>query len=183
MDRALLILDLDETLIYARRELDGLGYAFQTPAYYVSVRPHLPEFLNSVFEWFKVAVWTSASEDYGRQVISEVFPEPSRLAFSWFVSRCTRQFDPELREHFWVKDLKKVRRGGFNLERVLMVDDTRKNLRRNCGNLLPITPFLGNPNDRELLDVLPFLEWIKDQPSFRSIEKRNWRTQSSVQSS
>lgn len=182
MDRALLILDLDETLVYARRDPGGLGYEFQTPNYYVSVRPHLAEFLDSVFEWFTVAVWTSAGEDYGRQVIAEIFPEPSDLTFTWFVDRCTRQFNPELRDHFWLKDLKKVRRRGFNLERVLMIDDTRKKLKRQYGNLLPISPFLGDPDDRELLDVLPFLNWIKDQPSFRSIEKRDWRTHSSAQS-
>jgi len=181
MDPALLILDLDETLVYARRERDGLGYAFETPPYYVSVRPHLPGFLDSVFEWFSVAVWTSAGEDYARQVISEIFPDPDELIFCWFSDRCTRRFDPELREQFWLKDLKKVRRRGFNLERVLMMDDTRKKLGRQYGNLLPIVPFLGDPGDRELLDILPFLNWIKDQPGFRSIEKRNWRTHSSVQ--
>ena len=180
MDRALLILDLDETLVYARRELDEHGYAFRTPDYYVSVRPHLSEFLDSVFEWYAVAVWTSAGEDYGRQVITEVFPDPTDLAFCWFSDRCTRRFDSELREHFFLKDLKKVRRKGFSLERVLMIDDTGKMLGRQYGNLLPISPFLGDPSDRELLDVLPFLDWIRDQPSFRSIEKRDWRTHSST---
>lgn len=96
MNRALLILDLDETLVYARREHDGLGYAFETPPYFVSVRPHLPGFLDSVFEWFTVAVWTSAGEDYGREVISRIFPDPAELAFCWFVDRCTRHFDPAL---------------------------------------------------------------------------------------
>ena len=62
-------------------------------------------------EGFAVAVWTSAGEIYGRQVIEEVFPEPSELAFSWFTDRCTRRFDAELREPFYLKDLKKfVRR-------------------------------------------------------------------------
>lgn len=87
MDRALLVLDLDETLIYARDALDRHGYSFQVARYYVSVRPHLSEFLESVFDWFSVAVWTSAGEDYGQQVIAEVFPNPKALEFSWFANR------------------------------------------------------------------------------------------------
>ena len=180
MDRALLILDLDETLVYARRKLDRHGYSFQLADYYVSRRPHLEQFLQSVLEMFTVAVWTSAGEDYGRRVIERIFPDPSRLAFSWFADRCTRRFDGELREQYLLKDLKKVRRMGFNLERVLMIDDTGKKLRRQYGNLVLIGPYHGDPADRELQTVLPFLAWIRHQPSFRSIEKRNWRTHSSV---
>jgi RNA polymerase II subunit A small phosphatase-like protein len=179
MDRALLILDLDETLVYARRKLDGYGYEFQVGDCYVSCRPHLSQFLNSVLEMFTVAVWTSAGEDYGRRVIEQIFPDPSQLAFSWFADRCTRRFDAESREQYFLKDLEKVRRMGFNLERVLMIDDTANKLGRQYGNLVLIGPFYGDPADRELQTVLPFLVWIRNQPSFRSIEKRNWRTHSS----
>jgi RNA polymerase II subunit A small phosphatase-like protein len=181
MDPALLILDLDETLVYARHAAEGHGYSFQVAKYFVSVRPHLSEFLESVFNWFSVAVWTSAGEDYGQQVIAEVFPNPEALEFCWFANRCTRAYDPELREHFIVKDLKKVRRAGFPLERVLMIDDTSSKLKRHYGNHLPIKPFLGDPSDTELLDVLPFLNWIRGESDFRAIEKRNWRTHSSTQ--
>ena len=145
MDPALLIPDLDETLVYARQALDEHGYSFRTARYYVSVRPHVSEFLESVFDWFCVAVWTSAGEDYGRQVIAEVFPDPEALEFAWFSDRCTRRYDPELREHFWLKE-----------------------------------PFLGDSGDTELLDVLPFLGWIRGERNFRAVEKRNWRTHRST---
>jgi TFIIF-interacting CTD phosphatase-like protein len=181
MAPALLILDLDETLVYARQELDGHGYSFQAAEYYVSARPYLQEFLESVFERFSVAVWTSAGEDYGRLVISRVFPPHQALEFSWFTDRCTRRYDPELREHFFVKDLKKVRRLGYRLERVLMLDDTGRKLARQYGNHVPVRPFFGDPRDTELKDILPFLEWIRGEPDFRAIEKRTWRTRSATQ--
>jgi RNA polymerase II subunit A small phosphatase-like protein len=176
MNPALLILDLDETLVYARHEPDGHGYSFQAASYFVSVRPHLPEFLESLFDWYSVAVWTSAGEDYGREVISRVMPNPQGLEFSWFSDRCTRRYDPELRDHFFLKDLKKVRRAGYCLERVLMLDDTGRKLARQYGNHVPVRPFFGDPRDTELRDLLPFLNWIRGEPDFRAIEKRNWRT-------
>lgn len=79
-----------------------------------------------------------------------------------------------------MKDLKKVRRAGFPLKRVLMIDDTSRKLERHYGNHLPIKPFLGDSSDTELLDVLPFLDWIRGESDFRAVEKRKWRTHSST---
>jgi RNA polymerase II subunit A small phosphatase-like protein len=96
--------------------------------------------------------------------------------FVWNVSRCTQRFDPDTAEHYWLKDLKKVKRRGFQMQRVLMIDDSPEKLGRQYGNHLRLIPFEGDPEDRELLDVLPFLDWIRDRDDFRIIEKRDWRT-------
>ena len=53
--------------------------------------------------------------------------------------------------------------------------DLRENARRNYGNHLRLHRFEGDPEDRELRDVLPFLDWLREQENFRTIEKRNWR--------
>lgn len=59
-----------------------------------------------------------------------------------------------------------------------MLKDLRK-VKRKYGNLLRVAPFEGDPDDRELVDVLPYLDWIRGQPDFRRIEKRDWRTRPS----
>ena len=56
-----------------------------------------------------------------------------------------------------------------------MIDDSPEKLRRQYGNLLRVSPFEGDDDDRELADILPFLDWIRTQEDFRKIEKRNWR--------
>lgn len=180
MEPALLILDLDETLLWATQELPEAGFEFQVFGYFATKRPHLKVFLERTLSWFDIAVWTSSGEDYARQVVAEIFDDPAALKFIWTASRCTQRFDTESREPYTLKDLKKVRRRGYVLDRVLMIDDSPEKLGRNYGNHLQLTPFEGNPDDRELLDVLPFLEWIKDQPDFRAIEKRTWRNRRSV---
>ncbi len=70
MDRPLLILDLDETLVYATKKSADVGHDFRVLDYYVRKRPHLDEFLERIFDWFEVAVWTSAGGIYAAEVVS-----------------------------------------------------------------------------------------------------------------
>ncbi len=172
---ALLILDLDETLVYATKKPSATNYDFQMLGYFVTKRPHLDLFLDRVFEWFQVAVWTSSGSDYASQLVPRIFTDPSALQFVWDGDRCTVRRDLDTETFFNIKDLKKVKRRGYRLERVLMIDDTPKKLSRNFGNHLALEVFEGDPDDRELLDVLPYLEWLSSQENFRVIDKRNWR--------
>jgi hypothetical protein len=50
MDRPLLILDLDETLVYATKKSVDVGHDFRVLDYYVRKRPHLDEFLERIFD-------------------------------------------------------------------------------------------------------------------------------------
>lgn len=68
-----------------------------------------------------------------------------------------------------------MKKQGFDLKRVLMIDDSPEKLSQHYGNLMHVRPFEGDMSDTELIDIIPFLEWIADQPNFRSIEKRGWR--------
>jgi len=71
--------------------------------------------------------------------------------------------------------LKKVRRAGFELERVLVVDDSPEKLERNYGNIVVVSEFIGDPADRELLELADYLSELADEGDFRRIEKRAWR--------
>lgn len=61
------------------------------------------------------------------------------------------------------------------MKRVLMIDDTPSKLSRHYGNHLMLAPFEGDTTDRDLLAVLPYLEWLSTQENFRAIDKRGWR--------
>jgi NLI interacting factor-like phosphatase len=84
--RPLVFLDLDSTLISALTIKDDYllgpilaypGYKVIEP-YYVFPRPGLQYFLNKMFESYRVAVWTHATENYARHVIKEFIMRPSR---------------------------------------------------------------------------------------------------------
>jgi RNA polymerase II subunit A small phosphatase-like protein len=94
--------------------------------------------------------------------------------FVWDRSRCARAYDPELFEDEYVKDLKKVRRLGYRLERVLIVEDMPRKVRRHYGNAVYVPPFVGDPEDDILPRLTNYLISLRDVANVRSLEKRGW---------
>jgi len=184
-ERLLLILDLDETLIYATRTALNRPADFQVFDYHVYRRPHLGRFLADCAEWFDLAIWSSASDDYVGEIAKAIFPDRSQLQFVWGRSRTTIgrslgaddvSFHSQLEDRHYLKPLSKVsRRGHWKLEQILIVDDTPEKCARNYGNAVYATPFEGDENDNELPLLSAYLATLKDCPNVRRIEKRRWR--------
>jgi len=176
VEQPLLVLDLDETLVYGTEKGLEREPVFLCTPYLIYLRPHLSDFVNCVREKYRLGIWTSSSENYMKCVISNIFPSDLKFEFTWGRERCTRVFDAFTYTESWVKDLKKLKRRGFSLDRILMVGDTQAKLRRNYGNLVRVSEWLGSPEDEELKMLGRYLVKIHDTPSFRAIEKRDWRT-------
>lgn len=185
-NKILLVLDLDETLIHATATKLGDDFAFQIYHYYVYKRPGLDVFLRTCAANFQLAVWSSASDDYVAEVVKRIFPADIKLAFVWGRSRCTPivsspidedgYYNLDGRSHYeYAKLFKKVRRVGFDLKRVLIVDDTPEKVRNCYGNAIYPTPFLGNPTDDELAILAEYLDSLKAVENTRNIEKRQWQ--------
>ncbi len=172
--RPLLILDLDETLIHAVEAPLTRDASFRCGPYHVYERPFARQFCVSCSRYYDLAVWTSSTPDYARVVVDHVLGGVP-TAFLWTRDQCTRRFDPEAQDYYWVKDLKKVKRSGYDLDRVLVVDDTRQKLERNHGNLILVSEFTGDPQDRELELLAGYLERIASIENLRALEKRAWR--------
>ena len=170
----LLIMDLDETLIHATEEPLGHEHDFAVGPYIVYCRPHLSEFLADCSNCFRLAIWSSASDDYVRDVVGQIVPSGIELAFAWGRSRCVRRLDPESYETDYLKDLKKVKRLGHDLRRVLIIDDTPRKIRRHYGNAVYVPPFTGSTGDRTLARLGSYLTTLRDEPDVRVLEKRGW---------
>jgi RNA polymerase II subunit A small phosphatase-like protein len=170
----LLILDLDETLVYAVEGELSRPADFRVGPYAVYCRPHLARFLDYCFSDFAVAVWTSSGRSYAGEVVDRVF-QGRRLQFFWTYDRCTQRANPETHEPYTVKDLRKVRKRGIPLERVLVVEDSPEKLERHYGNHIRLKAFEGDATDRELPLLAEYLRRIRDAPNYRALEKRQWR--------
>lgn len=175
VEEKLLILDLDETLIYATEESLERKSDFRVGQYFVYKRPFVETFLRFCFENYEVAVWTTATKSYAEEIFKVILKTEYKLQFLWTRERCTLSFDEDEREHFFVKRMYKIRRHGYKLESVIVVDDSPNVWQDSYGNLVRVSKFEGDERDDEL-KVLPFyLKKLLEVPNIRKIEKRNWR--------
>lgn len=178
----LLVLDLDETLYFvtknalpARREdffINGSKDIFW--GYH---RPHVKEFLEYVFESFTVGIWTSSTFSLSLPFVKNLLtPEQfDRLAFKWDRSSCIYYRDLETFEDHYIKDIRKLKKR-YDIRHILFVDDTPFKIKRSYGNYIRVKPYLGQEDDRELADLIPYLETLGPVDNVRTIEKRTWRS-------
>jgi TFIIF-interacting CTD phosphatase-like protein len=174
-EKKILILDLDETLIYADEKPLEREADFQAGQYSVYKRPHLETFLSFCFEQFDVAVWTTATMSYAEEILKNILCENQKLLLLWTRERCTLAFDSELREHYFTKRMYKLRRRGYRLESIIVIDDRPAVWESSYGNLVGVAPFFGDENDDELKFLPIYLETLKNAVDIRAIEKRNWQ--------
>lgn len=177
--KALLILDLDETLIHSSLiELEGLC-DLKIFNFYVYKRPHLDEFLKEAFKYYKIGIWSTGSDDYVEAIVKHLIPEGEHLEFVWGRSRCPVKMPGEndyvhAGYAHYIKPVQKVTRKGYKKERILIVDDSPYKISENYGNAIYIDEFTGDKNDDALIRLAKYLKEIHDVTNFRSIEKRGW---------
>lgn len=174
--RPLLILDLDETLIHGAESRLHRDADFMVGPFHVYKRPHLESFLDATTSHFDVAIWSSASSDYVDGIATVLADFVPKWQFVWSRKRCVQRMHPEMMTTIFIKDLRKVKRRGYDLNRVLMVDDTRHKVSRNFGNAIYIPPYEGEDGDCELPRLAKYVNSLRYEPNFRRIEKRGWRT-------
>ena len=175
--RPLLILDLDETLIRGSETLLDRDQDFRVGPFFIYNRPHLHEFLRVVNPHYELAIWSSATMDYVNGIAAELATHVDGWQFVWARDRCVRRFNPETFEIEFFKDLRKVKRRGFDLRRVLVVEDTPQKVSRHYGNAVYVRPYEGDDqaDDDELSKLVAYLRGLSGEPDFRRIEKRGWR--------
>lgn len=174
--RPLLIMDLDETLIYGSEVELHRQADFRVGPFHIYERPYLSAFLEAVSIYYDMAIWSSASPDYVDAVARQLARDEVDWQFVWSRTRCVQRLHTDRLEEQFSKDLKKVKRLGYDLERTLIVDDTRHKVARNYGNAIYVRPFEGGDNDDDLLRLRDYLIALRNAPNFRAIEKRGWRT-------
>ena len=185
--KPLIILDIDETLVHTENvptEYSGnWDYDFKFSGngkslFYTKKRPYLDQFLDYAYQNFDVAIWTAAGEDYAKQILENIGILERSLVFFYTQDNCTIKRDYENSDYYGIKNLNKLKKKGFDLDKVLIIDDKQETAINNYGNLIHIKPFTDDMNDTELLKLISYLETIKDERNYRRIEKRGWSNES-----
>jgi TFIIF-interacting CTD phosphatase-like protein len=153
MNKKLLVLDIDSTLIFAKP---------QEKQYIVAKRPYLDEFMEYIFSAYDVALWTAGSSSYAKIIAEHVFPQyKERFKFIWSVDECeTGNIFGGLKplRKLWSSDLAK--QNGWDEKNTLMVEDTPENCMFNEGNCLIVPKFTGEKGDETLRYLKIFLSRI-----------------------
>lgn len=171
----LLVLDLDETLIYSSEYELHRRPDFHYDRFFIYMRPSLNWFLLKVYENFDVGIWSSADELYVDYIINRITPKSLKYKIVWGRNHCSVKRDFETDSYIYLKQLKRLKRKGFNLDKVIIVDDSKEKSRENYGNSIYIKPYMGEIEDDKLLFLERYLERLKYVKSVRKIEKRGWR--------
>jgi len=171
----LLVIDIDETLIFSSYNILGRIPDFTFKNYCIYTRPGVDYFLDVCLEWFEVGIWTTASEDYAMAVTDVLFKDKNKPSFIWSRQHCIKMYNRNTHQNHYVIDINKLKKRGFNIKNIIIIDDSRKKTMHLINNTLIVRKYLGEEDDNELYVLLNFLEQIGDCNDIRTVKKDNWR--------
>jgi len=189
--RPSIVLDLDQTLIYTNKELatgftEGVNISFENQNIWIHPRPGLLDFLKKCRACYtEMILWTAAKSEYAKQClrildIEHYFDEtffnadchvvelrsiiPVEFQANIFVQNpSTSDEDQGDNGKLFFKPLCLL-----NREQCFLVDDSKEMIALNSRNqIINISPFTGDINDKELSKILPLLEQLSQS---RNIE-------------
>ena len=173
--RPVLLLDLDNTLVFAhdpqfigndraRREYFSIDRTMRAEK-----RPHLDAFLDYAFAHFRVGIFTARNKGYATKVLKGIGRPLADYDAVYTGEKCRVVYGAHLIYH--EKDLTALR---HPLTRVLLLDDKPEGCAAAPDNLIPIKPYWGGSDDRELQKILPLLDELRHVEDVRAVDKTKW---------
>ena len=168
LKKALLVLDMDETLLHTAREGEVLPRSPDTDCFApklgtslpVFKRPGVDQFLKEVAAEYEVAVWTAGIKEYAEPVLDWIDPN-GYITTRLYRDSCTEQDDGS-----YVKDLSKLNR---SLSEVIIVDNNSYSFALHPDNGIQCLDFYFDKYDTELKRISQFLHVIKDAKDVRTV--------------
>jgi len=171
--RPLLILDIDQTLLFASTTPLAKPYDYQAERTWIYKRPHVDDFLHFCTAHFQIGIWTSARASYAEEIFSQVFAH-FPLTFIHSEQHCLAGRDAN-GQRISIKPLGQLSQRGFELSRILMIDDSEEKHCLNAANLILIRPYYALEDDNELFLLKWYLNIIKQHENFLSLNNQHWR--------
>ena len=163
-----LILDLDETLVHSsftpfEKNDIVLDVDFEGVVYniYVLVRPDAELFIKSVAKFFEVVIFTASISKYASPLL-DILDKEKNIKHRLYRDHCTYI------NGIYIKDLKKCNR---SLKDLIIVDNSPIAYTFDSDNGLPILTWTDDPDDRELMKLLPILEFLSKVKDVRIFTK------------
>ena len=152
-----LILDLDETLVHSsftpfEKNDIVLDVDFEGVMYniYVLVRPDAQKFIKAVAKFYEVVIFTASISKYASPLL-DILDTEKNIKYRLYRDHCT------FINGIYIKDLKKLNR---SLKDLIIVDNSPIAYAFDADNGLPIKTWVEDPKDKELMKLLPILEFL-----------------------
>ena len=108
------------------------------------------EFLRKMSGLYELVIFTASMPNYANQIIDHI-PESFSIVHRLYRQHCTDTGT------IFVKELKKL---GRNMKDVIMIDNNPQSFINDKQNGIPIETWISDPNDTELLKMIPLLEFL-----------------------
>jgi RNA polymerase II subunit A small phosphatase-like protein len=163
--KKLLVLDLDNTLIFTSRVERECDFVIELglEKFWVTKRPYLDLFLKGLCVDYDLAIWSASTKDYMDLILAHIIPVDVKLVFVYDRMRCVKKrcnwVSSEAIE--FIKPLTKIWRrktNPYTRKNTLIIDDRSITYCRNYGNALSIRGYYGDSQDSELLILYPKLK-------------------------
>ncbi|KAJ4793228.1 CTD small phosphatase-like protein [Rhynchospora pubera] len=167
-DRKTLFLDLDHTLIVSVQKPstenfssgDQMTFTSLGITNYILKRPGVDQLLRSaVASNYEIVIFTAETRLYASSVIDWLDPNREFILHRLYRDACTIDAEGQ-----YLKDLTVT---GRRIDRSVVTDDSPTVYGDHSQNVIPVSPFYGDPKDVELLKILWFFEFEKQFEDLR----------------
>ncbi|KAJ3087842.1 hypothetical protein HK100_008223 [Physocladia obscura] len=153
-----LVLDLDETLVHSSfKAVPNADFVIpieidnQFHNVFVLKRPGVDEFMQKLGSQFEIVVFTASLSKYADPVLDQL-DKYGVVKHRLFREACLYH------KGNYVKDLNML---GRDVKEIIILDNSPVSYIFHPSNAIPISSWFNDPNDTELLDLIPFLEDLK----------------------
>ncbi|XP_029987265.1 CTD small phosphatase-like protein 3 [Sphaeramia orbicularis] len=167
---ATLVVDLEETLMFSSLSvIEDAQYCFHTAfqdhqyKVYMVLRPYVKEFLQSVAKNYELFVYTCAKKTYAEKIMDILDPQRKLFRHRLYQEDCACVLG------HYIKDLSVL---GRDLTKTVVLDNAPHTYPYHLMNTIPIKSWSGEPEDRELQRLIPYLDKLSAAEDFREVLKK-----------
>lgn len=164
-----LVLDLDETLVHSSfKPIPDADFRIEIELestihrVYVRKRPFVDEFLKDVGKKWEVVVFTASLSKYADPLL-DILDRDKVVSTRLFREHCVQHYGN------YVKDLTHL---GRPLEETVIIDNSPFSYMFQPDNAIPITSWFNDRSDRQLNDLLPYLDKLLEAEDVTYILKQ-----------